>query len=423
MTTAEGFMAEQGEIMDYRSATFLSNPYAHFRLLRDQSPAYFEPQLKAWLLTSHAGIVAATKAKEISSQIRDFGAKLTPEQRVELAPLLNAFLMRMQRIDHSDHNKIRFQWAHVFSEKSIQRIKPTLSALIGRRMDLLDERGEIDIMQEFVHFPGEALAAYLGISWDDVLRFKPWIDRIVEFIRHLDYDTGKPACDAVIAWKADFDHIVRLKRATISNDEIAAGPARRIAEAKSSQDDVLTAAIKVGLADSEDFFATFLSFFCGRNEPMIASIGSTMLALLERREQYRAVVENPENAEKAAQEGLRFDAPFQIMPRVAAEDWTFGATRIPKGDIIFLVLGAGNRDPERFDKPDEFDLFREKAVHVAYGSGRHFCLASALASLELTQVIRAFATRFPALRLVESDRKWIGDVMYRRMDRLLVRAR
>jgi hypothetical protein len=105
----------------------------------------------------------------------------------------------------------------------------------------------------------------------------------------------------------------------------------------------------------------------------------------------------------AAEEFLRFDAPTQRGIRTARQDFHIGGKNIRKGQILHIMIGAANRDPEQFDDPDRLHVRRSPNRHVSLGHGVHYCLGAALARLELRVAVASFLARFPNYRLASSE--------------------
>jgi cytochrome P450 len=115
----------------------------------------------------------------------------------------------------------------------------------------------------------------------------------------------------------------------------------------------------------------------------------------------KKVWDSPSLVPAAVEEMLRFDSPVQLTTRMAKTDLEIQGTKIPKGDWLYLVIGAANHDPAQFPDPDRFDVSRTDNKHIAFGAGAHFCLGAPLARLEAQIALRALGERFPKLRIGE----------------------
>ena len=123
----------------------------------------------------------------------------------------------------------------------------------------------------------------------------------------------------------------------------------------------------------------------------------------------------------AVEELLRYESPIQFALRFPLEDVEIGGHAIPRGARVLLLLGAANRDPERFPDPDTLDVGREDRGHLAFGGGPHFCLATRWrASRPRRRCRRCSAS--PRLRLAgRGAPAWRGTVMFRGLEALPVR--
>jgi len=84
---------------------------------------------------------------------------------------------------------------------------------------------------------------------------------------------------------------------------------------------------------------------------------------------------------------------------MSARDVTVDGVAIPAGCMIDVVIGSANRDPARFENPDQFDIWRKPDRHVTFGTGPHVCIGQHLARLEMSRALNALLDRFPKLRL------------------------
>jgi cytochrome P450 len=129
-------------------------------------------------------------------------------------------------------------------------------------------------------------------------------------------------------------------------------------------------------------------------------IGNAMLFLARDQELQARLADHPEEIERFVEEMLRIESPVQGLFRYARRDTEVNGTPIPAGAIIWMIYGAGNRDPEQFEDPDEFDPLRENAYqNISFGAGRHFCPGQPLAKLEAKITFEEVLKRLKNIRL------------------------
>ena len=134
-------------------------------------------------------------------------------------------------------------------------------------------------------------------------------------------------------------------------------------------------------------------------ETTVNLIGNTVLALIDHPDQWKLLSEQPELADRAVEEGLRYDSPVQRTGRVALADTELAGRAVRKGQWIMTAIGGANRDPAVFDQPERFDLTRTNADdHLSFSGGVHYCLGAALARLEATIALRTLVTEFAEIR-------------------------
>src|ERR1700692_5072506 len=108
-----------------------------------------------------------------------------------------------------------------------------------------------------------------------------------------------------------------------------------------------------------------------------------MLSLLRNSEQLEKLRSDLSLIPSAVEELLRYESPSQHTARLAPEDVEMGGRHIRKRQAVIAVMGAANRDPERFPEPDRLDIDRKDNRHVAFGWAAHFCFGAALARMDV----------------------------------------
>ncbi|WP_222268429.1 cytochrome P450 [Modestobacter marinus] len=161
----------------------------------------------------------------------------------------------------------------------------------------------------------------------------------------------------------------------------------------------------VGLPEDEalterELHATVLLLLGAGFETTVNLLGNAVVLLDAHREQWEALAADPARWPNAVEEVLRIDSPVQITGRTVLRDMTLDGRPVPAGSRVTVLLGAANRDPGVFGRPDRFDVRRDNArEHLAFSAGAHYCLGAGLARLEAVVALRTLAERFPRLRV------------------------
>jgi cytochrome P450 len=152
------------------------------------------------------------------------------------------------------------------------------------------------------------------------------------------------------------------------------------------------------LSDAEIYSFSLLLLAAGSGTTW-KQMGITLAALLQRPEMFKAVRDDRANLRSAIEESLRWTPTDPMFSRYVTSDIDFYGVRLPEGSVLHICLGAANRDPERWERPDEYDVFRAIRPTLAFGSGPHACLGQHVARAEMTVAINALLDRLPNLRL------------------------
>ena len=154
----------------------------------------------------------------------------------------------------------------------------------------------------------------------------------------------------------------------------------------------------------EEVIANAIITLVGGLETTTNLIGNGMLALLLHPEQWQSLRAEPTLVPAAVEELLRFESPIQHTARLAPGDRELGGRRIRKRQAVIAVLGAANRDPQRFPEPDRLDIRRADNRHLAFGWATHHCFGAPLARLQGEMAFSALLERMGSARLTDSVR-------------------
>jgi cytochrome P450 len=249
----------------------------------------------------------------------------------------------------------------------------------------------------------------LGVPAEDRDHFKQWSDDTTAAVgnlpSNLSPDVLRKSITAMEELQTYFRGIIAQRRAE-------------------PRDDLLSALVKAQeegdrLSDDELLANSVLLLNAG-HETTTNLIGNGTLALLRHPDQLRRLRDDPSLIPSGVEEMLRYDSPVQFTTRILKADIELGRKKLKAGQIVLLLLGAANRDPEQFPDPDRLDVGRPDNKHVAFGLGSHFCLGAPLARLEGRLVFEALLRRAPGLRLDGPPPKYRQNFNLRGLESLQV---
>jgi cytochrome P450 PksS len=173
------------------------------------------------------------------------------------------------------------------------------------------------------------------------------------------------------------------------------------------RDDLMTALLRAeeegDKLTQEEVISMVVLLLIAGFETTVHLISNGVLTLLNHPEERLRLQQNPDLAESAIEEILRYASPVQFStPRVAEEDVTIGSTTIPRGALAAASLASANHDETRFSAPERFDITRDPNKHLAFGGGPHYCVGAPLARLEGRIALTTLFRRFPDLRLTRT---------------------
>ena len=361
-------------------AEFRRDPYPMYRELRETKPVH--RTLGMWVLTRHADVQAVLRD-------RTFSAGLIPQLvRKQAGRVSGEDVARIERLgrkslvftDNPDHARLRGLVNRVFTAQAVATLRPMVERIAERLVRQAVRAGRFDVISDLAApLPVTVLCEWMALpdalrecvgAWTHDIRFllEPGMMKGDDFTH---------VCEVVEAFVSALDEVVDARRHEPGSDLIS-----HLLAAETAGGD--------RLSDEELVFVCIMCFVAG-NETTKSLIGNGVLALLRHPEQAALLRERPELVGAAVGEALRYDCPLQLTKRLATRDVEVGGAVIPEGDQVLLCMGAANRDPAMFERPDEFDITRDATAHLAFGHGMHGCLGGILAEV---QAQAAFAALF-----------------------------
>jgi cytochrome P450 len=387
---------------DPYDADFHADPHPCFHRLRAHDPVHFHEGTGSWLVTRYDDVFAGLSDRRLSADRFHLA-----DSNLQAVPLLRALGSMMLFKDPPAHTRMRSLVSKAFTPRAVSEMRPRTQAIAAELLGRCVELGEMDVIADFAApLPVTVIAAMLGIPPSDYALFKRWSDDLVKTADGTLAAAASAAAERSAAeLGAYLDDAFAARRRAPRDDLIS-----RLVAAR-DDDDALS---------NDELFATCALLLIAGHETTTNLIGNGLFALLRHPEQLALLRRQPGRVAAAVEELLRFEAPFQITSRVAAEDFELRGKNIRKGQEVVLCLTAANRDPSQFADPDRLDVLRPDVQHVAFGHGIHFCLGAALARIEGQVAIEALI-RLPGLGLTVAKPTWKPGIALRGLEALPVR--
>ena len=379
-----------------------ADPYPVYARLRDLDPVHRSP-LGLWVLSRHPDCHAILRHPAASSDQRHSVryrsyvelAALTPEQEALLAA--QPMLFR----DPPDHTRLRRLASSAFTARVVERMRPRVQAIVDDILDTPRADRQMDVIDELAYpVPVRVIGELLGVPRADQARLKEWSSVLVA---GLNVSFAPPAED-----------VGRIAAGEAFNDYFRDLISRRRRDPQEDLLSKLIAAEDSGDSLSEaELLSTCVLLLIAGHETTANVIGNGLRALLEHRDQLAILRDDPTRMRRGVEELLRFDPPVQLTARVATDAIEIGGVVIEPGEMMLLLIGAANRDPGVFARPERLDVTRDPNQHLTFGSGIHLCLGAPLARLEADVVLTTLLRRMPDLDFADDDHSYRAGLVLR----------
>ncbi len=371
-----------GLLLDQRRLA--ADPYPIYERIRRRGPLARTRVGGLHVATGHDANLQAVRRLRVGVPIADQGAYHWD------SPLSPSLL----DLNPPDHTRVRRLVAQAFTPKAIARLRERAQEVADRLLDAAaTQDGPVDLIADYAApLPVTLICEMLGVPADDHERFRRWGDVVALSLEMVDAGQQEAIDRAAGELDAYFGQHFERRRHESADDVLSALVAARDGGDRLSQ---------------KELVATCILLLIAGFETTINLIGNGTLALLDAPDQRDAFTSDPRTlGPNAIEELLRYDSPVQLTSRHAEEDTEVAGREVRKGEHILCLLGAGNRDPEVFTRPQRLDLTRANAKdHLSFSSGAHHCLGASLARLEGEIALASLFERFPDLRLAGTPRR------------------
>ena len=368
-----------------------SDPYPLYERVRAAGPVVYQRSLRIWSIVGYSECEEILRSTQVSVDRNDLIGSLTPYTKLSdrtLAMFTSTILM----IDPPDHTRLRRLVNRAFTPRAVDRLEPSIEKITFELLDQFEGEGRTEAMAAFCdRLPIFAISDMLGIPRGEWDRFKAISDELVKFI---DPITGfKPAAmdAAVIEFIELLDRVI-AERCDQPQDDMLS----RLLEVEADGDRL----------SREELISMVALLMVAGHETTAGLLGNSLIALDTHPTAKTQLLEEPEIAANAVEELIRYDSQVQTTERTVAAPIEIGNHTMKPGQACFVLLGAANRDPLRYESPNELLLDRKDPRPLSFGQGVHHCLGAALARLEARVALPLFLRTFPTFSVDQDRIEW-----------------
>src|SRR5258708_3796067 len=293
-----------------------------------------------------------------------------------------------------------------FTPRAVAGLKPKIQGIVDALIDRVVSRGAMDVIADFAYpIPASVIMVMLGVPRRDLDSVKRWSDDMALFVgsSRLSADKYRRAQSGMRQMAQYFRAVIAARRAVPEDDLISAmllpepgGPG-----------------VSGDVFSEDELIATCSLLLFAGHETTTNLIGNGIWALLNHPTEQQRLAGDPSLVESAVEEMLRWDGPSHALARLVASDVELAGKQLRRGERVFAMINAANRDPAVFSDPHRFDVARQPNRHLTFAAGIHFCLGAPLARLEGQIAIATLLRRLADLRLADQELDWLDSMILR----------
>lgn len=377
------------QLPDILSPEFAADPYQAYRVMREDAPLIWHEPTRSHIVSRYEDVERVFKDRD--------GEFTTDNYNWQIEPVHGRTILQLSGREHAVRRALV---APAFRGSDLrQKFLPVIERNSRELLDAFRHTGAADLVGDYAtRFPVNVIAEMLGLDKADHERFHGWYTSVIAFLGNL---AGDPEVAAAgertrVEFAEYLLPVIQERRRNPGDDLLS----------------TLCSAEVDGVRMSDEDIKAFCSLLLAAGgETTDKAIASIFANLLLHPEQLAAVREDRGLIARAFAETLRYTPPVHMIMRQSASEVTLSGGTIPAGATVTCLIGAANRDPDRYRDPDRFDIFRDDlttatafsaaADHLAFALGRHFCVGALLARAEVEIGVGQLLDAMPDVRLAD----------------------
>ncbi len=377
---------------------FLADPFGYLTELRETGPVVYLDRYGVYAVTRHEQVQAVLKNPGVFSSAAGVGLTHFGKDKAWRKPSI------LLEVDPPVHTHNRRVVARALAPRSLAYLQEIFDRRAAELADDLVSLRSFDAVPDLAEvFPTRVFPEAFGIrenGRDQLLAYGAMVFNGMGPRNHL-FEASMAGAGDVLAWIAE-----QCSRAALRPDGFGAE---------------IYAGVDAGEVTEEEAALLVRSFLSAGLDTTVSAIALGVLDFVRFPDQWQALRQDPSLARNAFEEVVRIEAPVTNFFRTTSQATYLGGTGLPADAKLMVSFAGANRDPRRWERPDEFDIRRKCSGHLGYGTGVHNCVGQVIARMEGEAVFRALAARVASWHLDGEPRPRLNNTL-RGLDTLPVRV-
>jgi cytochrome P450 len=373
------------ESFSVREPDVVANLYSYYAMFRRLAPVHWDERLKAWICTDYQTCQHVLRSTDLfTTDCRRLG--------IDIPDVMHS----LQSLDPPEHAPVRQLVASAFHAQDMAEFEQRLRAIVREGIEGLPTDRTVDLTTELIGpIALRAICDYLGAPAPELSWFMEVSDRLV-----LGMDGGYVPEAVPGAMRA------REELSELASEWVEAGVGEGLVGW------LVDAHNKESISRSLLVNTIRVTFHAGHSSSS-RLMENAMLACLQDPDVRSALraISGTDAMRTATDELIRFDGPVQAVGRFCAVDTRLRDRQIRRGDVVTVMLGAANHDPDVFDQPDRLELDRKPNPHLGFGRGIHSCLGAGMARLETRVLLEELLEAYPHVSLADSPTRRVSGTL------------
>jgi 4-methoxybenzoate monooxygenase (O-demethylating) len=374
--------------IDPFSLEFFADPFPAHKELRDAGPVVWLRRYSLWAAARHETVYRILNDWRAFCSSRGVGMSDFAREKPWRAPSL------VLEKDPPEHDRARAVLNRALSASVMKRLRDDLSAAAATLTERLLKKRSFDAIRDLAEaYPLSVFPDAMGLSKDGRDHLLPYAGTVFNAFGP-DNELRRAAIARAaphVAWVTQ-----QCQRENLAPGGIGAS---------------VHSAVDTGEITAEEAPLLVRSLLSAGIDTTVNALGAAIYCLARFPQQMAKLHADPMLARAAFEEAIRFESPVQTFFRTTTRSIDVGGVEIGEGAKVLMLLAAANRDPRKWENPDDYDIERRTLGHVGYGAGVHVCVGQLLARLEGEAMLSALAPRVREIRIVGETKRAFNNTL------------